>query len=518
MIISRALMEFSCQDGESLKFRLSRVVAAKEQLNLGKKEQQSGSINEAKSHYIAALMLMPDWSEAKLRLAIINIMTGEITEGIEQLANINDPQAKYLKGLLYAKQQKYKEVKEVWSTLDQNLVHEYWQIVVDISLAQRQIVQSQIKQLIERNDLEQAKIISLEFINKFGNDLLIETNLKNCILPAIETKIWNTEKLDEIVIFARENWLNKKDIESLHNLAVALYYASKNDHYNIEELIFTWSTAIVNIETDSIFQNIPWLENKSLSFAEVSSNLWLLLEQHIETIKDLDPDNYLQLRDQYRQEIWAAKLPQKELNNKIIIDELIILPGFYQKHYSQNSLDEKPQILKTLYTKFGKAVAACLDGDPKRSEVLQDDLLEVNSDLEEFAHHFVLYQQGCSYLQKEEWRGAIYPLSDIRNTIFQNDEWWQKIDELCAHQRNKISDFEEHLDFARFWHDLLSSLQSENYWIEYQALGIHWAWYNSTISDQASLTKIENLSIAYPEHLKVQEIFAQIHQYSLGNS
>jgi hypothetical protein len=518
MIVNQALVKFPCEDGESLKLRLSRVVTAKEQLNLGKKEQQAGSINEAKSHYIAALTLMPDWSEAKLRLAIINITTGESTEEIEQLANIDIPKVQYLKGLLYARQKKYKEAKKIWSTLDQDLVHEYWQIVADISLTQRQLIQPQIKQLIEQNNLEQAKITSLEFLEKFGSDLLIETNLKDCILPAIEKEIWGTEKLDKIVIFVRENWIEKRDIKSLHNLAVALYYSGQDNHCTIEELILTWSTAIANIEADPSLQNIPWLENKSLSLTEISSKLWLLLEQHIETIKNSNPTNYLQFRDRYRQEMWAEKLSKEELSNKFIIDKLTILPGFHQKYYSHHSLNGKPQVWKTLYTRLGQAVAACLDGDPKRSEVLQDYLLEVNSSLEEFARHFILYQQGYSYLQKEEWRSAIYPLNDIKNTINENHEWWQEIDELCAHQRNKISDFEEHLDFAQFWHDLLSSLQSEYYLIEYRALEIDWAWYNSIVSDQVSLTRIEDLSIAYPEHLRVQEIFDKIYRYSLENS
>jgi hypothetical protein len=496
MIVNQALDQFPSEDGESLKFRLSRVVAAKEQLNLGKKEQKSGLIDEAKSYYIAALTLMPDWGEAKLRLAMISITTGEVTEGIEQLANIDAPQSQYLKGLLYAQQKRYKEAKEVWSTLDQDLVHEYWQIVVDISLAQSQLVQPQIKQLIEKNDLEQAKFTSLKFLDKFGSDSLIETNLNDCILPAIEKKIWDSEKLDEIVVFARENWLKKRDIESLHNLTVALYYSSQNDQSNIGELILTCCTAIVNIKVDPILQNIPWLENKSLSLTEVSDKLWLLLEQHIEKIKDSNSAKYLQLRDQYRQEIWAAKLSQEGLNNKITIDGLIILPGLYQTYYSQNQLNEEPQIWKTLYTVWGKAVAACLDGDPKRSEILQDDLFGFNSSLEEYAYHFISYEQGCSYLQKEEWRSAIYPLNNIKDIISTNDEWWNRIDELCAHQRNRISDFEENLNFARFWYDLLSSTQSEYYLIEYRALEIDWAWYNSTVSDQVSLTKIEDLSIS----------------------
>lgn len=514
--LNQALVKFSSPDGEKLAFSLGRAAAAQKQLDLGKDKQQLGLTSEAKCHYIAALTLMPNWGEAKLQLAIVNIIIGETNEGIEQLADVDNPQVQYLKGLLYAQQQKYKEAKEIWSTLDQEVVREHRQILVDISIAERQLVQPRIKQLIEQNDLEQSKTTSLEFINKFGSDLLIETNLNDYILPAIETNIWNAEKWDEVVVFAREQWLNKKNIESLHNLAIALYYASQNDDSHTEELLLTWSTAIANINTDPILQNIPWLENKSLSLTEVSENLWQLLEKRIETVKDLNSEKYFQLRDQYRQEIWAAKLLQEELNNKIIIDGLTILPGFHQKYYSQSLLDEKPEIWRTMYTRWGKVVAACLDGDPKRSEILQDNL-EANSSLEEFAYHFVLYKQGCSYLQQDEWRNAIYSLSGIKNTIAQNDEWWQRIDELCAHQRNIISDFEDHLNFARFWYDLLSSPQSEYYLIEYRALEIRWAWCNSTISDQVSLAKIEDLSIAYPDNLKVQEIFNEIYQYSLEN-
>jgi hypothetical protein len=514
-VIDRAVVKFTRQDGEELQSRLNRAITAKEQLNLGKIEQNIGNIAAAKYHYSAAVHLLPDWNEAKFKLAIIEAKSGDIHEGVERLATIDDLRATCLEGLSYARQQQYQKARAVWSQSDLDLVREYWRSTSNELLTKLKLVQPQIEQLVHQDQLEQARTMSLDFINEVGSNISIENNLENCILPGIEAKIWRSEDWQNIAILTHENWLNKPDLKSLHNWMISTYYASQIDN-NIETLIISFSTAIANIDLDPTLKNLPWLGTQSISIDDVRSKLWKILEQQIEIVKDSNLPRYLYLRDRYRQEFWAIKLAKLEPNAKIVVGELTIPPGCYQRYYSQISLGEEPQLWKTLYTNWGTAVAACLSGDPQRAETIRADL-EINSNLEEFAYHFILYEQGCYDLQQENWRRAIYPLNDAKTTIHNNDAWRQKIDELCINHRRKIVDFNEHLDFSQFWYDLLSSAPAEAYLIEYKALKLQWEWSTSIVTNELSVTRIKDLLDHYPNHQVVQQVSIQINEAQSKN-
>jgi hypothetical protein len=515
-IIALAATKFPRQDGADLQVKLNRVIAATEQLDLGNTQAKSGDINAAKYHYAAALHLMPEWKEPQLKLAMIEAQTGETSAAIDRLATVNNSQTKCLEGLLYSKKGRYQQAKEIWSKLNRDFVREYWHLISNETIEQCKLIQPQIKQLVDRGELEQARTISLKFIDQFGSDSLIETNLNNCILPGIEAKIWQTEDWPKIAILAHENWLHQPNIKSLHNWTIALYYTSQIDD-NLDDLIIAWPTAIANISLDPSLQDIPWLGEKLPSLNDLSDRLWQILDRRIEEIKDSDLPKYLNLRDCYRREFWAMELAQDQPDTKMMLGELVILPACFQHYYSQFSLGEELKVWKTLYTKWGKAVAACLAGDPDRAEIIKTDLA-INSKLEEFASQFVLYKQGYYYIQQENWRKAIYPLNDAKLTIRDNYQWHDPIDQLCTNHRLKIIDFEEHLDFSRFWHDLLPSNQSESYFVEYQALKIQLDWCNSLIPDAESLAKIKDLLYYYPLHPIAQAMFTQINDHWLQSN
>ena len=514
-MVSLAVTKFPRQDGVDLQVNLNRVIAATEQLKLGNIRQKSGDIKAAKYHYSAALHLVPEWQEPQLKLAMIEASSGETSAAIDRLANINYPATKCLEGLLHTRTGAYQTATEIWSKLDRDLVREYGRMISTETIDQSRLIQPQIKQLVDRGELEQARTISLEFISQYGSDSLIETNLNNCILPGIETKIWQTEDWSKIAILTHEHWLSQPSIKSLHNWAVALYYASQIDH-NLEKLIIAWATVIANLSIDPILQDIPWLAGNSPSIDDLSERLWQMLDLRIEATKDSDLPKYLNLRDCYRQEFWAMQLAKEQPDTKIMLGELIILPACFQYYYPHFSLGEELQVWKTLYTKWGKAVAACLAGDPQRAEIIKADLA-INSSLEEFASQFILYKQGCYYLQQEDWRGAIYPLDDAKTTIGNNHQWHDEVDQLCTNHRLKIIDFQEHLDFSRFWYDLLPSDRSQTYFVEYQALKIQSDWSNSLIPDEESLAKIQDLLHCYPLHPIAQAMHTQIYDYWIEN-
>ena len=315
-VINEAVAKFDREDAQQLQISLNRVIAAREQLNLGNIEQQLGDLTAAKTHYQSALTLVPDWSEPKLKLATIATQTDEINAAIDLLVAIDRPQANCLLGWLYTRQHQYQQAQTVWSSADLALVRDYGRSIAQANRAQQQLIYPQIQQLIETGNLERAKALSLEFIANFGSDRLIETNLKDCIDPSIEVKMWETRDWARLAIFARENWLSNTDLTSLHNWAISLYYATQIDD-NLEELIIVWSMAIVNISGNPILQDLPWLGSRSLAPLEVGKQLWQILEQRIEPIKDIDLPRYLGLRDRFRQEFWASELARTETNAKI---------------------------------------------------------------------------------------------------------------------------------------------------------------------------------------------------------
>jgi hypothetical protein len=514
-IVDAAVAKFKREDGEDLKIKLSRVIAAKEQFNLGKIEESIGNIPAAKEHYLAALNLMPGWSEPKLKLAILAIQIGTSKESIEQLATVDYPQVTCLKGLLYIRERQYAKAREIWSPADLDLVQEYWHSTSTLMLAQFKVIQPQIEQLVAQDELEQARILSLNFINEVGGNSLVKNNLKNCINPGIEAKIWRSQDWKNLALLAHENWRNNPTIASLHNLTVAQYYAAKIDN-NIEELLICWSTAIANIDLNPTLKNLPWMGTKSVSIEDVADKLWQLLEQQIEEVKKINLDEYFRLRDRYRQEFCAIKLAKLDSTAKISIGELTIPPGFYRDYYSHIPLSGKPQVWQTLYTKWGTAVAACLERDPQRSEIIRSDLA-VNSSLEEFAEHFVLYEQGCYYLQQENWRRAIYPLNDAKNAILEHRLWQRRLNDICTERRKVIYDLDEHMDFATFWDDLLSSSESEDYLVQYKASKIQLDWSEDRVVGRLSLSRIKSLLNKYPNHLVVKQIYIQINEYELQN-
>ena len=514
LVVNTAIAKFTCADGEALQFKLSRVIAAKEQLIYGKIEHKLGDIPAAQAHYLGALTLMPDWSEPKIQLAIIATQTNSFDLGIKQLSNVDLPRAKCLQGLLYARNQEYQKARDIWSQVDRDLVREYAKLVANAVRERQKLVHPQIQQLVLDGDFDQAKVISLEFLNKFGRDALITTNLTRCILPGIETRVWKLDDWLQIVRFAQANWLEQHRVESLHNYAVALYYSNSLTN-DTEELILIWATAIANIELDPALKDLPWMGTKSLSIADIRAKLWKLLELSIDQIKEVDLDRYLSLRDLYRREFWAMESAQTESDANIQIDGLTIPPGCYQRYYNLTLPTQLPQIWQTLYTKWGTAVAACLAGDPWRAESIQASLGTPESQLEIFAENFILYERGCDRLQQGDWYHAVYPLESAKIAISNNFEWWHKIDELCTTQRSKIDDIQDHLNFSKFWYDLLSSPRSEDYLIEYRAVKIHLDWYETAIGDELSLIKIKDLLDTYPNHPVVQDTFTQIYDYWL---
>ena len=180
---------------------------------------------------------------------------------------------------------------------------------------------------------------------------------------------------------------------------------------------------------------------------------------------------YLRLRDAYRVELLALK--QIHSAYGVRFHDLYFTPGCYN-HYQHFLLEVNylPDILGTLYTPWGSAVAACLDGDSARAQTIKPNH-DPSKSIEIFADHLISYYQGCHYLQSQQWRLAVDPLNRAKSTVQTKPEWQEEIDRFCVTQRQQISEDEEHIEFAQFWYDLLASSVSASYLAEYKTRQIH---------------------------------------------
>ena len=287
--------------------------------------------------------------------------------------------------------------------------------------------------------------------------------------------------------------MEQQDINSLHNWAVASYYLSQTDSSELANFIIAWSTALANIEQNPTLQNVPWLGSNSINVEDVSAKLKQILENAIDAVKDSNIDKYLKLRDIYRREMVSLSLIHQNDCGMKIKQQLFILPGCYQRFHNRIPETKLPaQIWGALYTDWGLAVAACHEADTARAIKIKPNKNPA-SEADNFAYCFVSYHEGCYYLQNLEWRKAIKPLQQAKPKIKAKSDWRKEIDRLCELQRKKINDFDEHLQFSKFWYELIDSQPSKSYFAEQSAIQVGLKIDDKKISLQQGLDELRKI-------------------------
>lgn len=130
--------------------------------------------------------------------------------------------------------------------------------------------------------------------------------------------------------------------------------------------------------------------------------------------------------------------------------------------------------------------------------------------VDNFADCFVSYHEGCYYLQNLEWRKAIKPLQQVKSEIKDKSDWCKEIDRLCEAQRQKIGDFDEHLQFSKYWYELLDSKPSRSYFVEYQAIQVGTRLDDKEISFQQGLDKLKKLQKIDPNNSLTLELIKKL--------
>ncbi|NJO98802.1 MAG: hypothetical protein HC764_24695 [Pleurocapsa sp. CRU_1_2] len=467
-MLKSALDKFYRDDGQQLLTKLERVIKVKELYKLGLIAENTNNVKDAICKYEQALDLLPEFTECKIRLCLVTTKENP-KQTISHLKEIEGQQAAYIRGFAHAQLGNWQQANREWRSIDNSIINSQREILKSLAERDRLSLIKEIEFTVDNNNVEIAKILSLEFIDKFGSEPTIQQNLENHIQPLLDRQIWETQNWQQIAAKTEQIWLEQQDINSLHNWAIASYYFSQTDSSKLAYCIIAWSTALANVEQNPTVQNVSWLGSNSIDIKDVSGKLKQILENAIDTVKDDNIEKYLILRDIYRRDMVTLSLMQQSDCGMKIKQQLFILPGCYQRFCkSLPTISFPSEVWGALYTEWGKAVAACHEGDTARAINIKPSK-NPSSGADRFAYCFVSYHEGCHYLQNLEWRKAVKPLQQAKPEIKAKSDWCKEIDRLCELQRQKIDDFDEHLQFSEFWYELLNSQTGRSYFAECKA-------------------------------------------------
>ena len=498
-LLAPAVEEFARQDGEQLLNKLRTVIRGKDLYQLGLLAEHKGKIEKAIAFYQQALELIPEYIDCKFRLAIIAVKNSP-KQAINYLKGIEEQQAAYVRGFAYTQLGNWQQAQREWNKIDRSIVKVQRNIVNDLIERERLTIRREIEQLIDREKLETAKSISINFIREDNSDLVVRDNLENYIQPLIERQVWQNEDWQYIAIATKQKWLERQDIKSLHNWAIATYHQAQIYPHKLTDFIVAWSTALANIELNSVLKDIPWLGSSSIDLKDVSFKLRQILENAIDTVKENDIEEYFKLRDFYRRDMVMLALAKEDNYGVRTRSQLLILPNCYQC-FENNfpSIKLPANVWGALYTDWGKAIAACYENDVARAIKIKPKQ-DPTSKVENFAYCFVSYYEGCHYLEYQYWRKAIKYLQEAKPEIVINANWCNKIDRLCQMQCQQITEFDEHLEFAKSWYLLIGSQQAKTYYVEHQSMQVGMDVDDKKISFQQALKKLAALQIIDPNN------------------
>lgn len=511
LLLQPLVHQFPRSDGKKLLLEIQEIIAGKAYFMAGLLAEKAGNFLLAKEKYQRAIQLIPERENYLIRLGIILIKLGQLTEALDILKNIKNEQSYYLQGFIYAQQKQWKEIYKYWKYVPVSMVKTQQEIIKKLVFRDRLTKIKQIEEFVNLKAMEKAQFATQDFIEKFGADPIIKKNVESHIMPYLQSAQWQKQKLElkKLNQLAEKQWLHHPNLISLHNLMVSQYYLFQEDKNTLKDLIYLWINAFVNLENNPILKNIPWLNYEEINQQEITQNLQELIEDYLEEVKQDNLNKYLDLRDSYRREKWTLNLIKESGSQPIKINQIFITPGCYEKYYKQEKYLHLPlTILGTLYTPWGYAVAACLEKDMIRALTIKP--ASITSEIEKFAQTFVYYHLGCFYLENNQWDQAILFLNEIKNEILSSLESVEYLDQICQKQRQNIEYFNEHLEFSQFWYNLIKTPASLNYFAEYQAQKIMLNLAQEKINNIQAYSELKNLEKLDPNNPVVKDLMEKL--------
>jgi hypothetical protein len=411
-LLESTLTKFSRQDGIELLEQLQRTVKGREKFRQGLSAEKVGALKGAASMYEEAKAFLSDPTDCQIRLGIVAIKTEGWATALSQLQGVHRNQAAYLRGFAHAKQGNLQQAHREWQSLTDAAVESQKDLLKSLAQRQRFLALQNIEQLVKDESLEKAKTASLAFIQKFSFDSLVQGNLDHHIQPRIETADWQGADWGTIADTVEEVWVEQPNFTSLHNWVVANYYYALGDLVemrfgSLHDLIIALSTGLANLPNDPALKDVPWLGNTPVDYDSVASDLLRRLEEAIDAFKDKNVNEYLKLRDRYRLETVALRLMGELPTKGLKVKGVYVTPGCYELHKENlKEITFPAKLWATLYTPWGLAVAACVEGDIQRAIQLKPST-KPTGEAESFAYKFVAYHEGCYHLQQQKWRKAM---------------------------------------------------------------------------------------------------------------
>ncbi|MCA6506197.1 MAG: hypothetical protein IM585_11325 [Pseudanabaena sp. M135S2SP2A07QC] len=513
-----AITSFPREDGQKFLRSLEHILEAKTIFQKGLHHEQSRELDLALDCYTKAYKLMPDLLECRFRQVIVTCKQENWEQALIFLDGLDGDRANYLRGFIIAKQQNYEGTEREWQNIRSP--------ELDTQRSKLEIIKQNaylldlqvIEKFVDQGDIEKAADISHKALERHPQADIIRKNLDTHILPRLDIESWKQPKINWNVLLekTRSIWLERPNLQSLHNWAVAAYYCAVNtEHPNfalLMEFNASWGTAIANLAEDPTLHNLPWLGNVTPDRSQLKQKLETLWDRVLDQIKEHDLNTYMQVRDWQRLDRYTLNILKSPIEQGIRLGKTWILPSSVsflnqneksRKNFlkSMTDLQDQHKLLPTnsqlplLYCPVGLAIAACLDGDVERGLQLKNHNSGYLNHKEHFnnAQIMLCYFEACNLLKKNQWRGAFQSIQQFTQPIQKNSEWISEIDRLCESIVRSL-DEKDQMIFAKTWLDTVSSKAARNYYTEYKTEEIRIQIANERITPKQGLSKLRELT------------------------
>jgi hypothetical protein len=513
-----AIASFPREDGQKFLRNLERILESKTIFQQGLQHEKSRELDLALDCYTKAYKLMPDLLECRFRQVIVACKQENWEQALTFLDGLNSDRASYLRGFIFAKQQNYDDNTREWQGLRSSELNTQRSRLNIIRQKAYLLDLQAIEKFVDRGDLEKAAEVSHKALERHPQAEVIRKNLDTHILPRLDAEAWKQPEINWNTLLekTRSIWLERPNLQSLHNWAVAAYYCAMNTAYPKIDLMMEFNascgTAIANLPDDPSLSNLPWLGNTKPDRAQLKQKLEELWDRVLDRFKEHDLNTYMQVRDWQRLDRYMLNILTSSTKPIINLGSTWILPSaidfLQQLEKSNNNLTKsmldmqhRYKILPTssqlslLYSPLGIAIAACLDGDVERGLQLKNynsGYLDHKEHLNN-AHATLSYFESCHLLKKNQWQNALQLAKQFKQLIQKNSEWLSEIDRLCELIVREL-DEKDQITFAKLWLETTSSKASRNYYTECKTEEIRMQIGKERITPQQGLSKLRELT------------------------
>jgi len=513
-----AIASFPREDGQKFLRSLANILEAKTSFKKGLQHEQSREFDLALDCYTQAYKRMPDLLECRFRQVIVTCKQENWEQALIFLDGLNGDRASYLRGFIFAKQQNYEGTEREWQNLRSP--------ELDAQRSKLEIIKQKayllnlqaIEKFVDRGDLEKASQVSHGALVRHPQVEIIRKNLEDHILPRLDIEAWKQTEINWNTLLekTRSIWLERPNIQSLHNWAVAAYYCAMNTEYPkialMMEFNASWGTAIANLSDDPSLSKLPWLGNATPDRSQLKQKLEELWDRVLDRVKEHDLNTYMQVRDWQRLDRYTLNILKSPIKQSLNLGSTSILPSTvnflhqFEKSnenciksmsYLQNQHKFLPTISRSslFYSPLGLAIAACLDGDVERGLQLKNQNSGYLNHKEHFdnAQAMLCYFEVCHLLKKNQWQEAFRAIRQSSRLIQTNPEWLSEIDRLCESIVREL-DEKDQITFAKSWLESTSSKAARNYYTECKTEEIRMQIANQRITHNQGLSKLRDLT------------------------